>query len=380
MNQQDNHAGIRAAEQYVGVLLDSAADAIITSGPDSIIRSFNAAACKMFGYNPEEVIGQKLTILMPPHDATHHDRYVSNYMAGEAPKIIGIGRDLLGIRKNKKIFPIYLSIAEMKFENEIRFVGIIRDLSELRRAEDTMKAQADKLKAHNSELQQFVYVASHDLQEPLRKILAFGDRLKTAISDSLDERSELYLERMLSSAERMQKLINDLLGLSRVHTLGKDSEKIDLNYILADVLSDLEILIKENRATFEIATLPMVAADPTQMRQLFQNLIANAIKFHRPGTPPVITITSTVCSETGSFGIVDRCQIDVTDNGIGLEQQYEHKIFEPFQRLHGRSEYPGNGIGLAICHAIVKRHNGSIRVKSELGEGATFQVTLPLQN
>lgn len=379
MSDSQAIAGIKAAEQYVSLLLDSAADAIITSGPDSIIRSFNASACKMFGYTPDEVIGKPLSILMPPHDASRHDQYVDNYMGGGSAKIIGIGRDLSAIKKNKDTFPIYLSIAEMKFEKEIRFVGIIRDLSALRQAQDTMKAQAEKLKAHNTELQQFVYVASHDLQEPLRKILAFGDRLKSVLGDTLDERGALYLERMLGSADRMKTLINDLLGLSRVHTLGNTFEKISLAAILQDVLSDLEILINETHATIHVGEMPIIAADPSQMRQLFQNLISNAIKFQEKNVLPVIKITADLLTAGGSFGVVHKCRIEVADNGIGMEQIYEHKIFEPFQRLHGRGEFPGSGIGLAICHSIVRRHNGSIWVESAPGKGATFKIELPIE-
>ena len=368
---------IESAEQYVKVLLDSAADAIITSDTHGIIHSFNASACTMFGYTAEEVIGKNLSMLMPKQDAKNHDGYLRHYVDGGEAKIIGIGRDLLAQRTDKTIFPIYLSIAEMKFEGETRFVGIIRDISEISRANDIMKAQEEKLNTHIDELQQFVYVASHDLQEPLRKMMAFGDRLQARIGDDLDEKSTLYLDRMLDAAERMQILIKDLLGLSRVHTLGNKFARVSLTTVVAEVISDLEILIQESKAIIEVDELPTIAADATQMRQLFQNLITNAIKFRLPEAQPIIKINSEDTELGGKFGKKRSCEITVSDNGIGFEQAYAEKIFKPFQRLNGKSEYPGSGIGLAICSAIVKRHNGQISVKSELEQGTKFTIRLP---
>lgn len=254
--------------------------------------------------------------------------------------------------------------------------------------------QRQELARSNVELQQFAYIASHDLQEPLRKIQAFGDRLKVKFGEALPEQGLDYLERMQSAAGRMQVLINDLLTLSRITTKAQPFMTVNLSEILQDVLSDLEIRIQETGAKLEIEDLPTIEADPVQMRQLLQNLIGNALKFHNAEEQPVVKISGQrliklehpalpadnqgqLPSEDSNNG--EFCQILVQDNGIGFEEKYLDRIFNAFQRLHGRSEYPGTGIGLAICRKIVERHSGNITAKSTPGQGATFMVTLPLQ-
>lgn len=235
----------------------------------------------------------------------------------------------------------------------------------------------------NAELQEFAYVASHDLQEPLRKIQAFGDRLNTKYGDVLTEQGRDYLERMQNAAGRMQALINDLLTLSRVTTRAQPFVPIPLNRVVQEVLSDLEVRIQQTGARIEIGELPIVEADPVQMRQLLQNLIGNALKFHREDEPPVIKIYSCLLedSQKRSKGVTPHlhCQLWVEDNGIGFDEKYTSRIFNAFQRLHGRSEYEGTGMGLAICRKIVERHNGSITANSAPQQGATFIVMLPMQ-
>jgi len=229
------------------------------------------------------------------------------------------------------------------------------------------------LKQSNRELEQFASVASHDLQEPLRKIEAFGDRLKLT-RDSLNDQSRDYLDRILSSASRMRTLINDLLMFSRVATRAQPFKKVDLGQIGREVVSDLEGRIQQVDGKVEMGELPQLEADPTQVRQLLQNLIGNGLKFHRPGVKPVVRIGARLLDEAGQ---PPRLEIIVSDNGIGFEEQYLDRIFEVFQRLHGRNEFEGTGIGLAICRKIVERHGGTITARSQVGEGSTFIVTLP---
>ncbi len=229
----------------------------------------------------------------------------------------------------------------------------------------------EQLTRSNRELESFASVASHDLQEPLRKILAFGDRLRTQAAGALNPAAADSLARMLNAATRMQTLINDLLSFARVGSRAQEFVTVRLDAIVTDVLVDLESRISEVGATVHFESMPEIEADPLQMRQLFQNLISNALKFRRQGVPPVIGIRSR--EDDG------RAIIEVADNGIGFEEQYADRIFGIFQRLHGRGAYEGTGIGLAICRRIVERHHGSISASGRLGEGATFRVTLPME-
>jgi signal transduction histidine kinase len=228
----------------------------------------------------------------------------------------------------------------------------------------------DALQRSNRELQDFAYVASHDLQEPLRKIQAFGDRLKTKFVQVLSDDGRDYLERMQNAASRMQTLINDLLTFSRVTTKAQAFVPVDLCQVAREVLSDLEVRIEQTGACVEVGALATVDADPLQMRQLLQNLIGNALKFRREYAKPEIKVTAHANGD-------DRCQLTVQDNGIGFDMKYVERIFGMFQRLHGRDQYEGTGVGLAICRKIAERHGGNITAQSSPGQGATFIVTLP---
>jgi signal transduction histidine kinase len=242
-----------------------------------------------------------------------------------------------------------------------------------------LSATNEALERSNRELEQFASVASHDLQEPLRKIQAFGDRLQTRSSSVLGEQGRDYLARMQSSATRMRSLIDALLTFSRVTSKAQPFARVDLSATAAEVVSDLEDRIEETGARVEVGALPELEADPMQMRQLLQNLIGNGLKFRRPNESPVIELKSRLLPPLEGNGEIPRCELAVRDNGIGFEEIYLDRIFELFQRLHGRQEYEGTGMGLAICRKIVERHHGSITARSAPGEGATFFVTLPIR-
>lgn len=242
--------------------------------------------------------------------------------------------------------------------------------------------QRQELARSNEELQQFAFIASHDLQEPLRKIKTFSERLKTTCSDCLNEQGRDYLERMQNAALRMQNLIEDLLTLSRVSTRTQPFVLINLTKIAQEVVSDLEVRIQQSGGRVEIGELPTIKADPLQMRQLLQNLIGNALKFHRQQVPPIVKIYGRLLNNQLDKVAVgsEMCQIIVEDNGIGFEEKYLDRIFNIFQRLHGRQEYEGTGIGLALCRKIVERHHGSITAQSKPGQGAKFIVTLAVNS
>ena len=245
------------------------------------------------------------------------------------------------------------------------------EIVERRASERKLSKAAAELKISNRALQDFAYVASHDLQEPLRKIQAFGDRLQMKYAGKLEEQGQDYLRRMRNAAERMQGLIRDLLVYSRLTTKVQPFVFIDLNVIVKEVLSDLETRIEQTSGQICVGELPTIEADPLQMRQLFQNLIGNALKFHQPELAPNIEVEQILTSDSKSI------IIQVKDNGIGFNEKYLDRIFTPFQRLHGRSEYEGTGMGLAICRKIVERHGGILVAQSSPELGSTFTISLP---
>jgi signal transduction histidine kinase len=244
-----------------------------------------------------------------------------------------------------------------------------------------LKVYAEELQRSNRELEDFAFVASHDLQEPLRKIRAFGDRLSTSYVDDLDDRGIDYIQRMRNAAERMSDLISDLLDFSRITTRSKDFVLVNLDEVLNTVIDDLDIVITESEASIHRDPLPTVMADPNLMYQLLLNLLANALKFRQVDVKPMVTIRYQQTEEQQASADSTNCThiISVVDNGIGFEQEYADKIFSPFQRLHGRDEYKGTGIGLAVCRRIMERHKGSISAISQLGQGATFIIKLPME-
>jgi light-regulated signal transduction histidine kinase (bacteriophytochrome) len=230
-----------------------------------------------------------------------------------------------------------------------------------------------QLEQSNRELENFATVASHDLQEPLRKIQTFSERLTATCSQVLSPEGLDYLERMNNAAARMRKLIDDLLAYSRIASRSQTFLRVDLSEVASGVLGDLEAAIEQAGATVTVEELPSLDASPMQMRQLLQNLLSNALKFRREDVAPVISVRGTVLPDG------KHCELRVEDNGIGFEEKYVDRIFNVFQRLHGRGKYEGTGIGLAICRRIAERHGGSIHARSTPGQGSTFTVRLPLK-
>ena len=284
------------------------------------------------------------------------------------------------LRKNDQVERYLLASGEVVFNQTekqqngkpVKIYGASQDVTELKISERNLKSYAARLEALNRDLESFSYIASHDLQAPLRKILQFGELVKTHTSLQVDEEVKEYIDRMQRAAVRMQSLISDLLAYSRVTNNLLSYRVIDLNQIVREVLDDLEAQIQASGAQVEVGDLPSLSAEPILMRQLFQNLIGNALKFHAPGKSPVVKIEA-------AFPTLKWVEIRVIDQGIGFDEQNLNKIFLPFERLHNRSEYEGSGIGLAICRKIVERHSGSITARSKAGEGATFIVALPVQ-
>jgi light-regulated signal transduction histidine kinase (bacteriophytochrome) len=261
---------------------------------------------------------------------------------------------------------------------EKNYLRVAGQYEERKRFAETLEALNTRLEQSNRELQDFASVASHDLQEPLRKIQAFGDRLRSRFAALLGTDGKDYLDRMQNAASRMATLINDLLTFSRVTTQAQPFAPVDLSQIVNDVLSDLETRIESSGGRVEVAhPLPTIDADALQMRQLFQNLIANALKYAKPEVPPLVRVTAAIRPPENGDGAGATCEIRVADNGIGFDEKYLDRIFNVFQRLHGRNEYEGTGIGLAVVRKIAERHGGTVTAMSREGHGAIFVVTIP---
>jgi signal transduction histidine kinase len=288
-------------------------------------------------------------------------------LAGAFNSMTGQLRELIGNLETR--------VEERTSELSAANSTLSREILERERAELELEKYAARLERSNNALQEFAYVASHDLQEPLRKIRSFGNRLQTKYQEQIDERGQDYLDRMQSAAGRMQELIESLLTYSRVTSRTTAFEDVDLNGVAEGVISDLEVRLRETGGIVTVGDLPTIDADPVQMRQLLQNLLANSLKFAEPGRVPKVTVSA--ARNDGSNGHGPIWHITVSDNGIGFEQKYAERIFGVFQRLHGRGEYTGTGIGLAACAKIVDRHGGSIVATGRPGEGASFLVKLP---
>jgi light-regulated signal transduction histidine kinase (bacteriophytochrome) len=257
-------------------------------------------------------------------------------------------------------------------------LSAVSDISARKAAEQRLREITAELQRSNQSLQEFASVASHDLQEPLRKIQAFGDRLQRKYETTLGSEGNDYVDRMQNAAGRMQALINDLLLFSRVSSKAQPPQDVDLNELVREVESDLEARLQATSGTLELAPMPTIPGDPMQLRQLFQNVIGNALKFHRLDTPPVVTVSAQLMDGVDTEKVTRFCRLSIRDNGIGFDAKYAERVFEVFERLHSRTEFEGTGMGLAICRRIVERHGGTIRAVSELGRGTTFIIDLPV--
>jgi PAS domain S-box-containing protein len=336
---------------------------------------------KLLGYEVEEIALLPKGVLVHPEDI---DEITSLFLSVCEGKIDSYVKEVRMLHKDGN-YRVIESITSRLPKSEHSFGDILvnsRDVTQRKNDEETLRLYTTKIEQSNRELQDFAYVASHDLQEPLRKVQAFGDRLDKKFAQDLGDEGQDYLKRMRDAAGRMQTLINDLLSFSRISTRGTPFVEIDLEKICSEVLVDLEISIEEKQAKVEVSNLPKIDADPLQMRQLFQNLIGNALKFHRKDSPPNVKIYSIVDELTTNSknNVNNGCKIIVEDNGIGFEEKYLDRIFTVFQRLHGRGEYEGSGVGLAVCRKIVERHHGKITAQSVPYEGTKFIITLPIKN
>ncbi len=356
--------------------LDEAAIVAITD-KRGVITYVNKKFCAISQYSREELIGKTHRVIKSGYHPTEFFADMWNTITkGEVWE-----GEICNRAKDGSIYWVHTTIVPFMDDSgrPVQYVAVRYEMTDRKLAEEQLRIYSKKLEVSNKELQDFASIAAHDLQEPLRKIQSFSDRLKLKVSDKLNEECTDYLSRIQASAERMQILINDLLSYSRVTTRAQPFLPISLTEVLNQVLADLEIRIEESHGQVLFDSLPVIEADATQMRQLFQNLVGNALKFKKPDATPIVRVESHTVQNSPFGPITPACEIHVIDNGIGFDEKYLDRIFTIFQRLHGRHEYEGTGIGLAVCRKIVDRHGGIITARSLPGHGSTFIITLPVK-
>ena len=363
---------LRESDARFRGVLDGAPDAMVISDAAGAIQMVNAQAVTLFGYSRDDFAGRPLkNLLVEREKADAAEQEIAEQRSESAfLNFKALAAKYDGVRKNGDLFPIEMSRSPLEVGGQQLLVSAIRDRTEQERAEEALGKYSLDLARSNAELERFAYVASHDLQEPLRMVSSYTQLLSRRYKGKLDSNADEFIAYAVDGANRMQKLINDLLALSRVGTQAQPSEPVDTGGVLQRVLADMKGTIEAAGATVVApASLPTVLADGGQIGQLFQNLVGNALKFRGPQPPRIEIATEPLAENFWRFSF--------KDNGIGIEPQYFDRIFVIFQRLHGKENYPGTGIGLAICKKIVERHGGQLWVESQPGQGANFLFTLP---
>lgn len=361
-------AGLKAAEGRFRRLLENTPDAMVIADHQGRIQLVNQQLEKLFGWTREELIGRPIELLIPDRLKTAHVGHRDGYFRSPQVRPMGAGLELWARRKNGTEVPIEISLSPLETEEGIWATAAIRDISERKQAQRALAGYAQDLERSNQELEQFAYVASHDLQAPLRSIVGFGQILQKDYIGRLDADADTYLNFLVKSASQMQSLIRDLLAFSRIGRAPDVNATADCEAVLQDVEQRLRPAIEERGARISHGPLPVVVCAPVELGQLLQNLIGNALKFQRPGTQAQVHVEAAREAEWW--------RISVRDNGIGIEPRYQERIFQMFQRLHTADQFEGTGIGLAICRKIVQRHGGKIWIESTPGQGSVFHFTL----
>ncbi|HKP32784.1 MAG TPA: ATP-binding protein [Chitinophagaceae bacterium] len=358
-------------EENLRQLISHAPDAIIVINQESIIQLWNPMAEQIFGWKMEEVVGSSIadTIIPAEYHSAHFAGMKRLLQTGES-HILNRTVEVMARNKDNQHFYISLTISSYQIPSKRMFIAFLRDISKQKLNEFELDQRRKQLERSNEELEQFAWLTSHDLKEPLRKIMTFSDMLMLKHHDKLSEEAAHFLTKIHGAADRMGKLIEAILIYSNISHERQLYESIDLNAIIREVINDLEISMNEKKAQINVDPLPVIEAIPFQMRQLFQNLLSNALKYVQPGVQPKIKISNYI--ENGFV------KISIRDNGIGFENIYAEKIFQVFQRLESADKFQGTGIGLAVCKKIVENHEGRISAESEPGKGTEFIVELPL--
>jgi PAS domain S-box-containing protein len=358
----------RFDEERFRLAVEASPTGMLMTAADGEIVYANAEAGRIFGHGASELIGTSVDLLVPMRSRSGHRDLRARFLASPRKRAMGGGLDLHGRRKDGSEFPIEIGLNPIPTRDGMLVLCAVVDISERKQNEDELRRQRDALARSNRDLEAFAYVASHDLQEPLRMVASYTELIAQRYRGRLDDKADKYIAYAVDGAKRMQRLIADLLTYSRVGSEGKLFARVDCRAEVESVLGDLALAIERSEATVAVGALPAVLGDAVQIRQIFQNLIGNALKFHQPDRPPNISIAATRAGEMW--------RISVSDDGVGIDPAYRDKVFAMFQRLHPRDRYEGSGIGLAIVKRIVERHGGGIDFESQPNEGTTFFFTL----
>jgi PAS domain S-box-containing protein len=380
----------RSEERFYRMTNEVEDYAIIFISTEGIVENWNRGAEKIKGYRADEIVGKHFSIFYSPEDKKKN---LPKKLLETASRDGKAAFEGWRVRKDGTMFwgSIIITALHDTDNNILGFSKVTRDLTERKIAEDKLQMYADELlqknkelERSNSELSSFSYVASHDLQEPLRKIQGFGNLIMNSEMSKLSDTGKDYFNRMIKAASRMQNLIDSLLEFSRTTTEARNFEEVDLNELLEEVKKDMRERIESSGAVIHSQKLPALSVIPFQFRQLLSNLISNAIKYARKNVKPVINFTAKCIpaeemNSPHAAASMNYYEFIIRDNGIGFEEEYAEKIFELFQRLHGKNEYAGSGIGLAICKKIVENHSGWIKAESEPGVGSAFIFYIPVR-
>ena len=362
------HKHIKESEAWHRALVENMAEGLIVTDRCGVIQSFNQAAELIFGYTAGDIIGCNVNILIPAEVREDHDVYVATYRSMEPVTAMGGHGNIQGLRADGSKFDVEITLQSRYINGKRCNIALVRDVSHRKQAERAVQQKNEALARSNAELERFAYVASHDLQEPLRTMSSFVQLLAQRYHGNLDADADKWITYIVEASSRMKQLIQDLLSYSRINSHGGKPEPVAVGDVLDALLTDFSSIISQQQSDITHDPMPIVIADPGQLRQLLQNLIGNAMKYRAPKRTPKIHISAERLPDSWRFS--------VRDNGIGIEQKYFARIFEIFQRLHSHSHYAGTGIGLAVCKRIVERHGGRIWLESTPGEGSTFFFTM----
>ncbi len=360
---------VRESELRFRAVAETANEGIATADRLGVVRYWNPGAMRMFGLSESEAVGKPLASFIPDPFRQTLASALTEFIDTGTSALMGQTVEAAGLRADGSSFPLEVSLSGWE-TSEGRFVScILRDITDRKQAEAAIQAKNEELGRSNQELEQFAYVASHDLQEPLRMVSNYTQMLSNRYGEQLDADAKEFIGFAVDGAKRMQALIHDLLQFARVGSRGKEFKPTSLNKVVDGAKANLTGAIEESGAQVVVDQLPSLPCDAGQMTQVFQNLIGNALKFRQPGRTPIVSVSA--------MPVDGGWTITVADNGIGIEAKYFERIFQMFQRLHGRGEYEGTGIGLALCKKIVERHGGRISIESTPGEGTRFTLHMP---